>query len=109
MLQGTASWGCFDAETLWVFPACAVEPCVFASQHVQSIQANRATLRRPYLFVWWRWRESNPRPKAIDAQYYMLSSLFDLVFRQYSVRNAPVNQSEKFRHFPDRRQDQAIS
>ncbi len=60
-------------------------------------------------FGWWRWRESNPRPKAIDAQYYMLSSLFDLVFRQYSVRNAPVDQSEKFRPSSVRRRNQAIS
>jgi hypothetical protein len=49
---------------------------------------------------WWRWRESNPRPKAIDAQYYMLSSPIDLVFRQYGVLNAPVDQSEKFRLSP---------
>ena len=53
--------------------------------------------------VWWRWRESNPRPKAIDARYYMLSSLFDLVFRQYSVRNAPVDQSGSFRRAPSDR------
>src|SRR6185312_15395384 len=31
---------------------------------------------------WWRWRESNPRPKALDARIYMLSSPFDLVPRQ---------------------------
>lgn len=62
-----------------------------------------------WIGIWWRWRESNPRPKAIDAQYYMLSSPFDLVFRQYDVRNAPVDQSEKFRHSSVRRRNQAIS
>ena len=54
--------------------------------------------------MWWRWRESNPRPKAIDAQYYMLSSPFGLVFRQYDVRSAPVDQSGRFRRaLSDRR------
>jgi hypothetical protein len=31
---------------------------------------------------WWRWRESNPRPKVLNARIYMLSSPFDLVPRQ---------------------------
>jgi hypothetical protein len=39
---------------------------------------------------WWRWRESNPRPKAFNAQFYMLSSPLDLGRRQYGVRNAPT-------------------
>ena len=52
---------------------------------------------------WWRWRESNPRPKAINARYYMLSSPFDLVFRQYGVLNAPVDQSGSFRRAPSDR------
>jgi len=47
---------------------------------------------RSGLGYWWRWRELNPRPKAIDAQYYMLSSPFGLVFRQYDEQNAPVDQ-----------------
>jgi len=42
--------------------------------------------------VWWRWRESNPRPKAIDARYYMLSSPLDLVPRQHSVQSASKDQ-----------------
>jgi transposase len=44
------------------------------------------------LLYWWRWRESNPRPKALDARYYMLSSLLDLVPRQHSVRGASKDQ-----------------
>src|SRR5579875_820796 len=41
---------------------------------------------------WWRWRESNPRPKALDARYYMLSSPLDLAPRQHGVRSAPKDQ-----------------
>src|ERR1700744_1136110 len=39
---------------------------------------------------WWRWRESNPRPKAFNAQFYMLSSPLNLGRRQYGVLNAPT-------------------
>jgi len=35
-----------------------------------------------FFVYWWRWRESNPRPKALNARIYMLSSPFDLVPRQ---------------------------
>jgi len=56
------------------------------------------------LFIWWRWRELNPRPKAIDAQSYMLSPPLDLVIRQHGVRSAPVDQSGRFRRaLSDRR------
>lgn len=41
---------------------------------------------------WWRWRELNPRPKALDAQFYMLSSPLSLVSRQHDVRSAPGDQ-----------------
>lgn len=27
-------------------------------------------------FMWWRWGESNPRPKNLHPRYYMLSQLF---------------------------------
>ena len=46
----------------------------------------------PVTLYWWRWRESNPRPKALDAQYYMLSSPLDLVPRQHDVRSASKDQ-----------------
>src|SRR5579871_3229666 len=46
--------------------------------------------------VWWRWRESNPRPKALDARYYMLSSPLNLVPRQHDVRGASKDQSALF-------------
>jgi len=42
--------------------------------------------------VWWRWRELNPRPKALGARYYMLSSSLNLVRRQHDVRSAPEDQ-----------------
>ena len=41
---------------------------------------------------WWRWRELNPRPKALDARYYMLSSVLGLVHRQHTAPSAPINQ-----------------
>src|SRR3546814_1252932 len=43
-------------------------------------------------FEWWRWRESNPRPKALHPRHYMLSPPLDLVPRQHGVRSAPGNQ-----------------
>src|SRR5688572_24841918 len=38
---------------------------------------------------WWRWRESNPRPKALHLRHYMLSPPFVLVLRQHDVRSTP--------------------
>lgn len=49
---------------------------------------------------WWRWRELNPRPKAFDARYYMLSSPLDLVCRQHGVRSAPADQPVSFSQAP---------
>ncbi len=43
-------------------------------------------------FKWWRRRELNPRPKALRAQRYMLSSPFDLVLRQHGEQSAPQDQ-----------------
>src|SRR4249919_1195817 len=40
-------------------------------------------------FNWWRWGELNPRPKALHPRHYMLSSLFDLEWRQHNVRGTP--------------------
>ncbi len=42
-------------------------------------------------FIWWRWGELNPRPKARYFQHYMLSPLFNLVGRQHNVRGTPAN------------------
>lgn len=39
---------------------------------------------------WWRWAESNRRPKALHARHYMLSSVFDLECRQHTVRSTPA-------------------
>lgn len=41
---------------------------------------------------WWRWRESNPRPRMLRPQLYMFSSPFDLVLRKHDVRSAPPDQ-----------------
>jgi len=41
---------------------------------------------------WWRWRELNPRPKALHPRHYMLSPPLDLVPRQHGVQSAPGNQ-----------------
>ena len=38
---------------------------------------------------WWRWAESNRRPKELHPRHYMLSSLFDLDLRQHDVRSTP--------------------
>jgi len=38
---------------------------------------------------WWRWGESNPRPKALHPRHYMLSSPLVLVLRQHDVRGTP--------------------
>src|SRR5690606_24079216 len=42
--------------------------------------------------IWWRWRELNPRPKALHPQYYMLSPPLDLVPEQHGVRSASRDQ-----------------
>ena len=43
-------------------------------------------------FNWWRWAESNRRPKALHLRYYMLSSPLGLVPWQHGVRSAPRDQ-----------------
>ena len=43
-------------------------------------------------FNWWRWAESNRRPKALHLRYYMLSSPLGLVPWQHGVRSAPWDQ-----------------
>src|SRR5690554_3527917 len=48
--------------------------------------------RRLGFLVWWRWAESNRRPKALHPRYYMLSPPLDLAPRQHDVRSAPGNQ-----------------
>jgi len=52
------------------------------------------------LLFWWRRRELNPRPKALRARRYMLSTLFDLVLRQHNVQGAPRNQPLSFSYQP---------
>jgi len=46
---------------------------------------------------WWRWGESNPRPKMLHARHYMLSSLFGLGWRQHNVRGTPPSTPALFR------------
>ncbi len=45
-----------------------------------------------WITKWWRWRESNPRPKVLHPQLYMLSTTFDLVRRQHDVRSTSTDQ-----------------
>ena len=45
---------------------------------------------------WWRWAELNRRPKVLQIQHYMLSSLFVLVSRQHNVRGTPSDIPAKF-------------
>jgi hypothetical protein len=47
---------------------------------------------------WWRWGESNPRPKARDLRYYMLSTTFVLGRRQHDVRSTPADTPALFKH-----------
>jgi hypothetical protein len=37
--------------------------------------AKQKATQRGGIFVWWRRRESNPRPQALYRQYYMLSQV----------------------------------
>src|SRR5690606_19812460 len=50
------------------------------------------TRRAPALPGWWRWRELNPRPKALHPRYYMLSPPLDLVPEQHGARSASRDQ-----------------
>ena len=63
-----------------------------STHHFQTNETTRATLRRPLSFHWWRWRESNPRPKVLHPRLYMHSSPFDLIRRQHDVRSTPPDQ-----------------
>ena len=57
---------------------------------IHRVAHPRKSPREAGLFVdWWRWRESNPRPKALHPRHYMLSTLFDLEWRQHNVRGTP--------------------
>src|SRR5690606_14192346 len=46
----------------------------------------------PGPWCWWRWAESNRRPKALHPRHYMLSPPLDLGPRQHGVRSAPGTQ-----------------
>src|SRR5690606_241807 len=51
----------------------------------------RATLAGGPLH-WWRWAESNRRPRALHPRHYMLSPPLDLAPWQHGVRSAPGDQ-----------------
>jgi hypothetical protein len=55
---------------------------------------------RRWIFNWWRRGELNPRPKALRARRYMLSSPFDLILRQHGVQSAPQDQPLGFSLLP---------
>ena len=50
-----------------------------------------------YSFRWWRWRESNPRPKALHPRHYMLSAPLGLVPRQHGAQSASGHQPVLFK------------
>lgn len=45
---------------------------------------------------WWRWAESNRRPKALHPRHYMLSSSLNLTPEQHDVRSASRSQPALF-------------
>lgn len=49
-----------------------------------------------WAFCWWRWAESNRRPKALHPRHYMLSSPLSLAPGQHGVRSAPRSQPALF-------------
>lgn len=56
---------------------------------------NLRRIKRLLLFSairWWRWAESNRRPKALHPRHYMLSSSLDLAPEQHDVRSASRDQ-----------------
>jgi hypothetical protein len=59
-----------------------------------------AFLVRRWTFNWWRRRESNPRPEALDPQHYMLSAPFDLALWQHGAQSAPEGQPTFFNPLP---------
>src|SRR3546814_6499852 len=85
-----------STRTDTLFPYTTLFRSVKEGSCTEDYEANqkRATLAGgPW--HWWRWRESNPRPKALHPRHYMLSSPLDLVPRQHGVRSAPGNRSEE--------------
>jgi len=81
-----------------VNPRAALRALGFASTTTPN---NEKGHRKGGLFrCWWRWRELNPRPKALGARYYMLSSSLNLVRRQHDVRSAPEDQPVSFSQAP---------
>lgn len=49
--------------------------CTDRTQAIRSESENKKPLSGLVVFCWWTRRESNPRPKAICGQDYMLISL----------------------------------
>ncbi len=44
--------------------------------HTNTAKQKSPTRMGEALFVWWSWRESNPRPQILRLQIYMLSRVF---------------------------------
>lgn len=41
------------------------------------------------MYIWWSWRELNPRPKLLHRRYYMLSLVF--TFTEQLRTDTPLN------------------
>jgi hypothetical protein len=63
------------------------------SRKIRPLSSVREPLRA---FRWWRWAESNRRPKALHPRHYMLSSSLDLIPEQHDVRSASRDQPASF-------------
>jgi len=43
---------------------------------IRANSPNKKNRHKAGCFVWWRWRESNPRPQALCRRFYMFSRLY---------------------------------
>jgi hypothetical protein len=104
---------CNDMRRAWV---CSGWPDRISSLHGRVPRPSREGLPTPgnkkagtlsgipaflallWSLKWWRWGESNPRPKARDLRYYMLSTTFVLGRRQHDVRSTPADTPALFKH-----------
>src|SRR5688572_763038 len=51
-----------------------------------------ALVVRRWTLEWWRWAESNRRPKALHPRHYMLSAPLDLAPGQHGAQSASGDQ-----------------
>src|SRR5688500_6370142 len=69
-----------------------VPGAAFAIAENGIAKTKTAAARRLFSCGWWRWRESNPRPKALHPRHYMLSAPLGLVSGQHGAQSASGDQ-----------------